>query len=315
MGELPDRLAAEARATDKIRAQMRAEAEQRGAGNREVKYSPSSQFLAPPPEKQEEIPDNLPKMPHPSDFGLSEGDIARGDNVRNSVKGMEWALCAGIIFVIGSIEFSYGKPLPNIIFEFCLLAFFLPVPLLIYGASHLIKYLWISLVDPNVHVITKYREAIKSYEKLSIQHALRVTEKRELYLKEQEDIARRKEADYWYRLSGIEFERQIAELYKSFGYKVELTPITSDGGVDLIMNKDERRIIVQCKAHRKNIPIGVARELVASMQDFRAHEGIIVCLEGATKPVLNYIKDKSISVINMNNILEMSRRVTVSNAH
>ena len=92
------------------------------------------------------------------------------------------------------------------------------------------------------------------------------------------------------------------------GYDVKITSITGDGGVDLILRKDGILTVVQCKAHNKRIPIGVARELRSSMLDFKADNAIIACFEGATKPVTEYIKDKAITVLDLNSILALQKQ-------
>jgi restriction system protein len=91
------------------------------------------------------------------------------------------------------------------------------------------------------------------------------------------------------------------------GYDVSHTPRTGDGGVDLLARKNGRLTVVQCKAHNKRIPIGVARELAASMSDFKASDAIIACYEGVTKPVEEYIKGKRISVLALPQIVELQR--------
>jgi Restriction endonuclease len=115
-------------------------------------------------------------------------------------------------------------------------------------------------------------------------------------------LAKQRE-EYWRSLSGVAFERELGELFKRMGYAVQLTSRTADGGVDLFLQKDSKATVVQCKAHNKRIPINVARELAASMRDFGADDAIIACIEGVTKPVEDYIKDKPIKVLTLKHIL------------
>jgi HJR/Mrr/RecB family endonuclease len=96
-------------------------------------------------------------------------------------------------------------------------------------------------------------------------------------------------------------------LFALMGYAVTPTPSTGDGGVDLILQMDGKRTVVQCKAHTKRIPISVARELAASMRDFNADKAIIACLDGVTKPVAEYIKNKQISVLDLKAIVALQR--------
>jgi restriction system protein len=87
------------------------------------------------------------------------------------------------------------------------------------------------------------------------------------------------------------------------GYEVTYTPSTSDGGVDIVLRKDGRLTIVQCKAHNKPVSISVARELSACIVDFQAHDAIIACFEGVTNPVIEYIKAKPITVLTLSDIV------------
>ena len=70
-----------------------------------------------------------------------------------------------------------------------------------------------------------------------------------------------KDIKYWSKLNGIQFERALARLYKNDGYEVNFTPRTNDKGVDLILLKDGRTTIVQCKAYGKNVGVAAVREL------------------------------------------------------
>ena len=115
-------------------------------------------------------------------------------------------------------------------------------------------------------------------------------------------LAKRKE-DYWRSLSGLDFEVELGGLFRRMGYNVEQTPYTGDGGVDLLLRKNGRLTVVQCKAHKKRIPIGVARQLYASMMDFKADDAIIASFEGVTKPVAEYIAARSISTLSLSEII------------
>lgn len=134
---------------------------------------------------------------------------------------------------------------------------------------------------------------------------------RENYLREKgkyDARVRKHRQDYWRALSGTAFEAELGKLFTLMGYNVRHTPTTGDGGVDLILRKDNKITVVQCKAHNKRIPISVARELSASVVDFHADAAIIACFEGATQPVVEYIKDKPITVLELNEIIALQAR-------
>ncbi|MBP6013315.1 MAG: restriction endonuclease [Alphaproteobacteria bacterium] len=49
------------------------------------------------------------------------------------------------------------------------------------------------------------------------------------------------------RMTGSEFEHTCGEIFRRFGYKVEVTQQTRDQGADLLMNGREGRVVVQTK--------------------------------------------------------------------
>lgn len=120
-------------------------------------------------------------------------------------------------------------------------------------------------------------------------------------------LAKRQE-DYWRSLNGVQFERELAALFRKIGFESETTTHTSDGGADIVLRKGGSRTVVQCKAHKSKVSIGTARELAQVMRDFEADRAIIACLEGVTKPTAEYIKDKGIEVLDVREIVELQRQ-------
>lgn len=98
--------------------------------------------------------------------------------------------------------------------------------------------------------------------------------------------------DWWWSLDGWEFEEEVAKIFRLNGYIVEVTKKTGDGGVDLIMWKDSKKIAVQCKHYKAPIPVTFARELNGVKDDIKADELIIVASNGATAQCYNFIGNK-----------------------
>lgn len=147
------------------------------------------------------------------------------------------------------------------------------------------------------HEWRSFEEKISAYNKSKYELTKFNAERQCAYAFRKEEV--------WRRLSGIDFERELARLYTRMGYHVEQTPYTSDGGVDLLMRKDGRLTIVQCKAHKTRVSINTARELYAAMMDFKADEAIIACFEGVTKPVEEYSRSRAISILTLKEILPL----------
>jgi restriction system protein len=75
-----------------------------------------------------------------------------------------------------------------------------------------------------------------------------------------------------------EFEDLVAALYQATGYDVEARGgDVSDGGIDLIVRKDKRRWIVQCKHYRDQwVGVRPLRELLGVVTAQKATGGVLV---------------------------------------
>jgi len=91
------------------------------------------------------------------------------------------------------------------------------------------------------------------------------------------------------KLSPIDFERLVGELFEKEGYSVEFTKVSRDGGVDIFAWKRDvagvSLTIVQCKKHSPENPVrvGVVREVVGSMNIHSATAAAIFTTSYFTK--------------------------------
>jgi Restriction endonuclease len=111
--------------------------------------------------------------------------------------------------------------------------------------------------------------------------------------------------EFWCSLDGVVFEREVARLYEGLGYTVRLTPQSSDGGVDVVLERAGSVTAVQCKAHRKKIGIAVGRELVTSAKDLGADRMMIACTYGVSAPLHAYAREKGIQIVTAGDLVYM----------
>ena len=101
-------------------------------------------------------------------------------------------------------------------------------------------------------------------------------------LRKQEEERQReamRDVQFWATLSGVEFERAVAQIFREKGFEVELTPRSNDKGVDLILKKNGAISIVQCKAYKKNVGVSAVRELIGVRVSWpNVEEAILVTL-------------------------------------
>ena len=111
-------------------------------------------------------------------------------------------------------------------------------------------------------------------------------------------------------LSWREFEMMVGEAFRKQGYKVTETPEGPDGGVDLVLEKGVKKILVQCK-HWKAQKVGVktARELFGVLVDSGADEVNIVCSGKFTIDAKEFVKNKAIYLIDGEQLLTLIENV------
>lgn len=85
------------------------------------------------------------------------------------------------------------------------------------------------------------------------------------------------------RMSGEEFERKLAILFRQRGYKVELTPYQGDWGADLVIARDGRQIVVQAKRWNQKVDLKAVQEVVAAKAKYGCQDAMVVTNSHFTK--------------------------------
>jgi len=106
-----------------------------------------------------------------------------------------------------------------------------------------------------------------------------------------------------------QFERLVGEAFRRQGYAVEETGLGgADGGIDLILRKDGRRTLVQCKQwKRQQVGVNIVREMAGLLAHHQAHAVKIVCIGSFTKDAERFAHGKPIELIGGGQLLEMIR--------
>jgi restriction system protein len=107
------------------------------------------------------------------------------------------------------------------------------------------------------------------------------------------------------------FEQLVGEAFRRQGYTVEETGLGgADGGIDLILRKGGRRVLVQCKQWRRHqIPVNVVREMYGLLTHHRADEVKIACAGTYTRDAAQFANCKPIELIGGEELLRMIRAV------
>jgi len=111
------------------------------------------------------------------------------------------------------------------------------------------------------------------------------------------NLGKRKAQSFWDQLSPKAFEDEVLKLFGRLGYKTTSTPYTADGGVDGIIEKDEKRMALQCKMVTKPVGEPVVRDLFGVITHLSIDEGWVITNSSFSNKARDWVKDKPIHLI------------------
>ena len=143
------------------------------------------------------------------------------------------------------------------------------------------------------------RRIQEEYRRKQIENQRLEQERKQREIEEQkrktQERAMRLQKNYWYNhVQDFEFEDKIGEIFQELGYIVTVTQKSGDGGVDVIIKKDNVIKCVQCKHYNENNPvrIGDIRALWGVKEDFNASGVIMVTTGKISKDGLAFIEKR-----------------------
>lgn len=115
------------------------------------------------------------------------------------------------------------------------------------------------------------------------------------------------------KMDGIQFEHYLKLLFSTQGYKVEVTRAAGDYGADLILRKDNKKIVVQAKRYAKNVGISAIQEVAASKAYYGADEAWVVTNSDFTEAARNLAESNGVILINRERLIEMILEINPQN--
>lgn len=100
-------------------------------------------------------------------------------------------------------------------------------------------------------------------------------------------------------LSWQRFEELVGEAYRRQGYRViENDSAGPDGGVDLVISREGKRYLVQCKQYRsQKVGVKVVREMFGLVAAEKATGGIVITSGQFTRDADTFANDKSLELV------------------
>jgi len=115
----------------------------------------------------------------------------------------------------------------------------------------------------------------------------------------------------------IEFEKFILKLFETLGFTGNLTPTTSDGGIDIIFNSQEGIVVVQCKKYDIETNIGVpeVREFFGAMNHYKAEIGYFITTTQFSEAAKEFAQEHNNLILIGQRALERLFRLAVENEY
>ena len=99
-------------------------------------------------------------------------------------------------------------------------------------------------------------------------------------------------------LSGKEFEDFLKWMFQELGYAVELTKVTADSGVDLVVKKDKDKIAIQAKRFNRNTKVSnnVVLKTHGGMGVYKCNKSMIITTSHYTNQAIQDAKKLNIEL-------------------
>ena len=236
-----------------------------------------------------------PKKPQFKEYNLTEETFfkisaidkkAGGENLSNL-----WMFLIGIIALVYSINISNNSLIVLSLLYSVLVFSFVYYPIRLHLFKEFKNYTWYK------NDLIKYNDEMNVYKIIKAKHKLEEIKK--------EKELQKKQYDYWLSLNPYVFEKEMAILFEKQGYSANVTKGSGDGGIDIELEKENVRGIVQCKLYQEKVGPGPVRDLFGSMVAGNYKYGYIVNPSGFSDNAYEFSKGKNINLIDLKQIMLM----------
>lgn len=100
-------------------------------------------------------------------------------------------------------------------------------------------------------------------------------------------------------LTGLEFEQYIADLFTRMGYQAVITKGSGDQGIDVIAEREGRRIGIQTKCYSSKVSNTAVQETAAGIVYYKCDKGMVI--------TNNYFTKSAVDLASKNNIILWNR--------
>lgn len=109
-------------------------------------------------------------------------------------------------------------------------------------------------------------------------------------------------------ISREEFEKLLLAHYINLGYTCRTTPKTGDYGSDLVLEKDNERIVVQDKLWKSVVEIESVRQFIWDIKYYGASKGMVITNSVFTGSAHELARANGIELVDRQGLIEIKRR-------
>jgi len=113
------------------------------------------------------------------------------------------------------------------------------------------------------------------------------------------------------KMTSIEFEKYICDLFIQLGYEASVTQASGDRGKDIVMYKENAFTIAECKRYvTSTVGRPHIQKFHSAVIDSNAEKGYFITTGEFTKQAVEYIVDKPIELINGEKLVVLIEQIT-----
>jgi Holliday junction resolvasome RuvABC ATP-dependent DNA helicase subunit len=109
-------------------------------------------------------------------------------------------------------------------------------------------------------------------------------------------------------MTAVTFKEFTASLFRETGYTVEITPGTSDNGIDLLLRKNNQLIAVQCKRWNTPIREPIIRDFYSALMSSGAQSGYVITTSTFTSNAYSFAEGKPIQLVDLEALVDLATR-------
>lgn len=111
-------------------------------------------------------------------------------------------------------------------------------------------------------------------------------------------------------LTPMEYERHCAAILHEAGWVIKMTPATRDGGADFTAEKDQWRMVVQCKRYSQPVGNKAVQEINAAVRLYNGNIACVVAPTGFTRQAQTEAQTLSVHLLHHSSLPAFAQQIS-----